>query len=641
MLLLYYIAALNIEHAYYARTGTYERFDGLCFVDTLELAEDSERQFTFMTEENTARVERQKTAPITVIIGNPPYNVGQINENDNNKNRKYKVIEKQIRDTYARDSKASNVNALHDAYVKFFRWAVDRLEGRDGIVCLVTNNSFTDQTAFDGMRKNLLQDFTKIYHIDLHGNVRKNPKLSGTTHNVFGIQVGVGITVAIRNSAYTNNQLLYHRVPEDWRKEEKLSWLAKKQDIEEVEWQTLQPDGNHTWLVPAHAEAFGAFLPIGSRETKGGKRANDKAIFNTFSIGLNTSRDAWVYCFDKAQLAAQVQRSIETYNREMDRWNRAGQPDDIDTFVDRDETKIKWSSRLKETFARGVYAEFQEDKIRNAFYRPFTKRFLFFDAVMNHRRGIFPRMFPAVSTETENLVMWIKTGSEWPMFALIGNCLVDHLPQGGSQCFPFYVYKEDGTNRRENISAWSLKQFQKHYRNPRITKWNIFYYVYGLLHHPGYREKFADNLKRELPRIPFAPDFQAFASAGKQLARLHLKYEALEPYDLQWIESDAVPLSYHVDRMKLSKDKTALRVNDSLTLAGIPPDVFAYRLGSRSALEWIIDQYRLKTDKRSRIRSDPNRPDDEEYIVRLVGQVVRVSLETVAIVRGLPEESGG
>ncbi len=231
MLLPYYIAALNIEHAYYERTGAYERFDGLCFVDTLELAEGSEQQFAFMTEEKTARVERQKTAPITVIIGNPPYNVGQVNENDNNKNRKYKVVDERIRVTYAKDSKASNVNALSDVYVKFFRWAMERLEERDGIVCFVTNNSFVDQTAFDGMRKNLLQDFTRIYHIDLRGNVRKNPKLRGTTHNVFGIQVGVGLTVAIRNAKHANHALLYHRVPEDWRKEQKLSWLAERQKL--------------------------------------------------------------------------------------------------------------------------------------------------------------------------------------------------------------------------------------------------------------------------------------------------------------------------------------------------------------------------------------------------------------------------
>ena len=643
MLLPYYIAALNIEHAYYERTGAYERFDGLCFVDTLELAEDSEQQFAFMTEENTARVERQKTAPITVIIGNPPYNVGQINENDNNKNRKYKVIEKQIRDTYAKDSRASNVNKLSDAYVKFFRWAVERLEDRDGIVCFVTNNSFVDQIAFDGMRKNLLQDFTKIYHTDLHGNVRENPKLSGTTHNVFGIQVGVGITVAIRKAQHDNRALLYHRVPEDWRKEEKLSWLAEKQNVAPVEWRTLQPDADHTWLLPSHTDEFRAMLPIGSRETKANKGANEEAIFKIFSIGVNTNRDAWVYCFDKEQLADQVQRSIETYNGEIDRWNRAKRPKDVDDFVVKDESKLKWSSRLKETFSRGIYAEFDVEKVRDALYRPFTKRFLFFDSVMNHRRGVLPSIFPTAHAERENLLICVPSGGNRKDFGCLVSNIIPNLDLAfeKAQCFPFYVYNEDGTNRRENITDWSLTQFQDHYRNPSITKWDIFYYVYGFLHHPGYREKFADNLKRELPRIPFAPDFQAFTSAGKQLARLHLEYEALEPYELQWIESDDVPLSYRVDRMKLSKDKTALTVNDSLTLAGIPPDVFAYRLGNRSALEWVIDQYRLKTDKRSGIHSDPNRPDDEEYIVRLVGQVVRVSLETVEIVRGLPEESGG
>ena len=645
MLLPYYIAALNIEHAYYERTGVYERFDGLCFVDTLELAEGSEQQFAFVTEENTARVERQKTAPITVIIGNPPYNVGQINENDNNKNRKYKVIEKQIRATYAKDSTASNVNALSDAYVKFFRWAVERLEERDGVVCFVTNNSFIDQTAFDGMRKNLLQDFTKIHHIDLHGNVRKNPKLSGTTHNVFGIQVGVGITVAVRNSRHTNHRLVYHRVPEDWRKEEKLSWLAKKRDIEGVEWKILQPDDDHTWIVPEYADDFRVLLPIGNRDTKAGKRTNDGTIFRTFSAGINTSRDVWAYCFDEEQLADKARQCIEAYNSEVDRWKRAGRPKDIDSFVDSDETKIKWSEGLKNTLARDVYAEFNKVKIRNALYRPFIKRFVFFDSVMNERRYVLPRIFPnSIAEEGNSVICLTGIGSEKPFMALVSNQLLDyHFVGAGAvtQCFPFYVYNKDGTNRRENITDWSLKQFQDRYHNPSITKWDVFYYVYGFLHHPGYREKFADNLKRELPRIPFAPDFQAFASASKQLARLHLEYETLEPYELQWIESDDVPLSYRVDRMKLSKDKTALIVNDSLTLAGIPPDVFAYRLGNRSALEWVIDQYRLKTDKRSLIRSDPNRPDDEEYIVRLVGQVVRVSLETVAIVRGLPEESGG
>ena len=652
MLLPYYIAALNIEHAYYERTGAYERFDGLCFVDTLDLAEEEDKpRLPVMTEENTARVERQKTAPITVIIGNPPYNAGQINENDNNKNRKYKVIEKQIRDTYAKDSRASHKKKLYDPYVKFFRWAVDRLEKRDGVVCFVTNNSFVEGIAFDGMRKHLLEDFTKIYHVDLYGNSRKSSKGG----NVFDIRVGVGITVAIRKAQHANSDLLYHRPPEDWGKEEKLSWLAEKQNAAAVEWKTLQPDENHTWLIPTDADEFATFLPMGTRETKNQRGLDGESIFKSFSLGVATNRDQWVYDFSEENLALKLGRFIKNYNYEVFRFSQElSIPENVDDFVNNDPEFLKWTDRLKEALKAGRTLKYDEHQVRQTFYRPFTKMYLYFDSLLNQRQYQLPKYFSTRATEygkpnghaeRENLVVCLTgIGSEKPFMVLASSQIFDlHLVGAGSgtQCFPFYIYEKDGTNRRENITDWSLKQFRDHYHNPSITKWDIFYYVYGLLHHPGYREKFADNLKRELPRIPFAPDFQAFASAGKQLARLHLEYETLEPYALQWIESDDVPLSYRVDRMKLSKDKTALSVNDSLTLAGIPPDVFAYRLGNRSALEWIINQYRIKTDKRSHIPSDPNRPDDEDYIVRLVGQVVRVSLETVEIVRGLPEESGG
>jgi len=223
------------------------------------------------------------------------------------------------------------------------------------------------------------------------------------------------------------------------------------------------------------------------------------------------------------------------------------------------------------------------------------------------------------------------------MFSLAVRSVVDLLPQGGSQCFPFYTYSPDGSNRCENITDAALEKLRDHYRNPAISKWDIFHYIYAVLHHPVYREKFADNLKRELPRIPFAPDFAAFAAAGRELARLHVEYETLEPWPLEWAENPAYPLSYRVeDKMRLSKDKTALAVNSSLTLAGIPPETLGYRLGNRSALEWVVDQYRVTEDDRSGIRSDPNREDDPQYIVHLVGQVVRVSLETVRIVTNLP-----
>jgi predicted helicase len=618
MLMPYYIAALNIEHAYLDLTGQYEPFEGLCFVDTLDIPAKGQMGLTF-SKENTDRIECERGAKITVIIGNPPYNVGQLNENDNNKNRKYDAIDSRVSRTYGRESKATNKNALSDAYVKFFRWATDRLEDRDGIVCFVSNNSFVDQIAFDGMRQHLMQDFTHIDHIDLHGNVRRNPKLSGTTHNVFGIQVGVGITVAVRCSG--EKRLRYHRVPEFWRKEEKLAWLGGSM----VPWRQLNPDPDFNWVVLPAAREYGRLAAL-------------EQIFAVQSPGLQTNRDPWVYGYDGISLASRVRLLMETYNSEVDRWRRSGERSEVDGFVLSDSTKIQWCSRMKESLVRGTHAEFDEANIRSALYRPFAKKLVFFDPIVIHRPGRFKKIFPTVATERENQVIWCTCHTQIPFVVQLANCTPDEgVGSRHSICFPFYTYSPDGTNRRDNITDAALENFRQHYRNPAIAKWDIFHYIYAVLHHPAYREKFADNLKRELPRIPFAPDFAAFAAAGRELARLHVEYETLEPWPLEWVENPAYPLSYRVeDKMRLNKDKTALAVNPSLTLAGIPPETFEYRLGNRSALEWVVDQYRVTEDERSGIKSDPNREDDPQYIVRLVGQVVRVGIETVRIVGSLP-----
>ena len=654
MLLPYYIAALNIEHAHFEQTGTYEPFEGLCFVDTLDVSEHAQQGFSFLTQANTERVRRQKAAPIRVVIGNPPYNMGQQDENDNNKNRKYEGVDSRIAATYARDSRASLKNKLYDPYVKFFRWAVDRLGDRDGIVCFVTNNSFVDQVAFDGMRKHLVRDFTQIYHVDLHGNVRQNPKLSGTTHNVFGIQVGVGITVAIRKADGVTATPNYHRVPETWRKEEKLAWLAKCASITGVPWLRISPDAAQNWIGSETSDEFSTFVPMGLKEGKG--QNTNTALFDLFSLGVATNRDEWAYGFAARELDRKIRLLIKNYNSEVFRLSQEDTPpQNIEDFVNADATFMKWTDRLKESLRAGTLLKYSDEKIRSASYRPFVRKVLYFDHLLNQRRYQQHRIFPTPEVESENRAVWVKTGCEWPMFCLMTDRLVDLLPQGGSQCFPFYTYDEDGSNRKENITDWALEQFRSHYNDPAIDKWSIFHYVYGLLHHPGYREKFADNLKRELPRIPFAPQseianlkspisnspFWSFSTAGQQLAALHLDYEKLTSWPLEFLETPGQPLSYRVeDKMRLSKDKTRLTVNPSLTLTGIPPEAFAYRLGNRSALEWVIDQYQVYTDPRSSITSDPNREDDPQYIVRLVGQVIRVSIETMKIVRGLPPSFG-
>ena len=285
---------------------------------------------------------------------------------------------------------------------------------------------------------------------------------------------------------------------------------------------------------------------------------------------------------------------------------------------------------------RGKEVAFDPGKIREAQYRPFARLAYYFGDAFNEDTYQILSFFPDLNAEEENRVIWLKVGMEVPMFALATNRIPDLLSQGGSQCFPFYTYAEDGSERRENITDWTLREVQSRYGDKKISRWDIFYFVYAVLHHPHYRERYAANLRRELPRIPYAPDFRGFATAGKQLAELHVKYEQQEEYWWHRIENPKVPLSYRVEKMKLTKDKRSIIYNEFLTIDGIPPEVFEYRLGNRSALEWVIDQYQVSTDKRSGITNDPNRLDDPEYIIRLIGQVITVSLETVKIVRGLP-----
>ena len=572
MLLPYYIAALNIEHSYYELTGTYEPFEGLCFVDTLDLTEKGQAQL-YVTEKNAERVERQRRTPITVVIGNPPYNMGQQNENDNNKNRQYAEVDGRIKETYAKASKATLKTKLYDPYVKFFRWATDRLEERDGIVCFVSNNSFIDQQAFDGMQEHLLRDFTDIYHVDLHGNVRKNPKLSGTTHNVFGIQVGVGISIAVRRDGTNGHRLHYHRVPENWRKEAKLAWLLARQSIAGVEWETLPPG---QWLATG-AKDFNEFIPLA---TKIGRSAEfePNTIFKTYSPGVSTARDEVAYSYDRSVLADQVHAFFDNYNAEVDRYKRSGKGakgQALDEFLDY--SKVKWSRDLKKDLTRGRDAQFDETCLRTGLYRPFAKRFLYLADLLNDSPGLSGSFFPKGALESDNLVIATSDiAYRSPhVNVLASNCATDlHVCASvdGHQCFPYYIYESDGETRHENITNWALGHFRKHYDGKKITKWDIFYCVYGVLHHPEYRTKYAENLKRELPRIPLLKDFWGFARAGKELARLHIEYEKLEPYKLKFLENKAVPLSYRVkDKMRLAKDHRSLKVNDSLTLGGITP----------------------------------------------------------------------
>jgi predicted helicase len=631
MLLPYYIASMNIEHEYYELTGSYQPFEGICLVDTFELAEG--KQLPLFTEENTARVECQKRATIFVVIGNPPYNAGQVNENDNNKNRKYPAIDQHVSQTYGKASQATLQRKLNDPYIKAIRWASDRI-GDEGIVAFVTNNSFVHDFSFDGMRKYLEHDFYLIYVLDLGGNVRKGQKAAGS--NVFDIRVGVSINLLIKKKSHGAKQakIYYAQVDEFWSKEEKFDFLDSKEYFSSISWEEKKPDAKHNWLTEGMSEEFVNFIPMGARGAKA--PSNIEAIFKLVSLGVSTNRDSIVYDFNRQSLEGRVQQFCDDYNAEAARYQQKGRPTDVDSFVDY--KRIQWSSTLKNHLKGGTYAGFDLAKVRASVYRPFTGMCLYYDSVLNDRPAHFQRIFPNATAEAENRVICVPgIGNRQEFGCLMASAITSlDLAFEKSQCFPFYTYAEDGSNRRENITDWTLEKFRTQYKDSHISKWDLFHYVYALLHHPQYREKYAANLKRELPRIPFAVDFRGFVEAGEKLADLHVNYEKQSEHPLQRLESKDAPLNWRVEKMKLSKDKTQLIYNDFLILGGIPSEVFEYRLGNRSALDWIVDQYQVCTDKRSGILNDPNRPDDPDYIVRLIGKIVTVSLETMRIVKDLP-----
>ncbi len=641
MLLPYYISSMNIEHLFYELTGTYKPFKGVCLVDTFELAEDTQHEFGFINKENTDRIEVQKKSPITVIIGNPPYNASQVNENDNNKNRKYPTVDKKIHDTYAKDSRATLKSKLSDPYIKAIRFASDRVE-KNGIVAYISNNSFIKKISFDGMRKHLKEDFSRIYIIDLQGDIRKDSMKDGIPlgekHTIFGLRamVGISITFFIKGEHYSDKKIFYNTVDFRTTRNEKFKILENAQSYNKLNWTEIKPDAHNNWLNEDIKDDFKSFIPLGTKETRNKKQLNVKSIFKYYSLGVSTNRDPVVYDFNRESLETRVVQFCEDYNDEVNRYEKKGKEKNIniDEFVDYD--KVKWSSTLKNHCIRGNEVIFNANYIKDSLYRPFTKFHLYFDNILIDRLGHFNEFLPNKESENENRILCVSAQNE-NLRSLITNILPNLHLIGDTQCFPFYVYDKYGRKKTENITDWTLNKFREFYKDKNITKWDIFYYVYSVLHHTEYREKYSANLRRELPRIPFLNKFSKLSNLGKQFADIHLNYESSSEYPLEMIETPDEKLDWNVVKMRLSKDKTEIKYNDFLTLSGIPEEVFKYKLGNRSALHWIIDQYRIKTDKATGITHNPNNPDDPQYIIRLIKKVVTVSLESVKLIDQIKE----
>lgn len=655
-ILPYYVANLNIEATYAAITGQYEEFANLCFVDTLDnvglhtLAHGSTADlFGSVSDENVARIKRQNARKISVIIGNPPYNANQANENDNNKNREYPAIDQRIKQTYIAESTAQKTK-LYDMYARFFRWASDRLDA-NGVLAFITNRSFLDSRTFDGFRKTVAAEFAEIRVVDLGGDVRANPKLSGTKHNVFGIQTGVAIGFFVKKaSAKDRCRIFYSRRPELEAAEEKLAFLSRARLVT-VEKEEVRPDAKANWLNLTHND-FDELLPIASKNAKAATGGvAQRSIFGLFSLGVVTARDDWVYDFDRSILAKKVLTLIGTYTKDLHRLAKVRDAAERAAMLD---TSMKWTRAVKRDLARGVaYDPAPRDAIVSM-YRPFTKKFLHFDERLNEMRYRIDRFFSSQGVSRAFVFSDAGARSAFSVLAL------DVLPEyhlaastDGFQCVGLHRFDDTG-QRHDNITDWALKQFSSHYkagpgkRLPEPTKDGIFHYVYAVLHDPRYRETYAQNLKREFPRIPLhgalRADFWRWAEWGRELMDLHIGYETVEPFALTRTDrpDEKARAAGQAPKCVLKSEPEAGRIvlDSETTLTGVPPEAWAYRLGNRSAIDWVLDQHKEKKPKDPTIRAkfDTYRfADHRERVIDLLARVVAVSVETVRIVAQMKE----
>ncbi len=615
VLLAYYIAAINIESAYYAQTAKYQPFDGIVLTDTFQMTEGRDLIDTAVLPENSERVNRQKRQDIRVIIGNPPYSTGQASANDNNKNMSYPTLDARIRETYAGRSAAASVRNLYDSYIRAIRWATDRLK-KDGIIAFVTNGSFLDANNMDGLRKCLTEEFSHLYVFNLRGNQRTSGELSRKEGGkIFGSgsRTPVAITILVKDQTHTGPcALLYHDIGDYLSREDKLAIIQGLHNIDSVPWQILTPNHEGDW-INARSPLFETFMPLGNKDDKGAQK-----IFATYSLGIATGRDAWTYNFSFHALASNISSMIQTYNRETARYaqacaelNKDSGPE-VEAIVDADPRQISWTRALKADAKKRKIYEFEITSLTPSMYRPFTQEWLYFNRRFNEMVYQMPRLFPTV--QHENIVISATgIGASKAFSALATKTLPDLEMISKGQCFPLYWYEKventetpdpradmfsdeatpdaHGYIRHEAITDTSLAAFRAHYTDTTIGKEDLFWYVYGILHSPEYKERFASDLKKMLPRIPYAGDFWAFSRAGRALGEWHLHYETVEPYPLT--EDASKPLTdtdYRVTKMALGKkdgkpDKTVIVYNAHLTLRDIPLEAYDYVVNGKSAIE--------------------------------------------------------
>jgi predicted helicase len=679
VLLAYYIAAINIENAFHDQTldpddgigkEKYIPFDGIVLTDTFQLGEttDGEKLFSEMFPQNSKRVQRQQKAPLRIIMGNPPYSVGQKSTNDAAENQDYPILNEKIALTYVKNGNANNSNSLYDSYIKAFRWSTDRLDKNGGIIAFVSNGAWLDGNSADGFRKSLEREFTAIYVFNLRGNARTSGELRQKEGGgVFGLgsRTPISITLLVKNPEVKTEKatIHYHDIGDYLDQKEKLKIISDFKTFAnpQLPLKTLSPNEHGDW-ISIRNKSFENFIPL-EPDKKFNLKSNSFFVLN--SLGVTTNRDAWSYGFSKDKVENNIDRMIDFYNSQVDSYNQEivkNPKIDVTDFISKDPLKISWTSSLIPKVARGIKVNLEKNRILIANYRPFTKEHIYFGEHLVHRRGQFEEFFPK-PYELENKVIFVTgVGVRSEFTSLISNVITDGQIIQNSQCFPLYHYEEKKSKqtglfdvndnqdylRRDAISDFILERAKKQY-GKNVSKEDIFYYVYGVLHSKEYRETFSDDLKKMLPRLPLVEDvrdFWKFSKAGRALAELHLNYETVAPFaDVNVTGDDSK--SYTVEKMRFPKkdEKDTIIYNGKISITNIPAKAYEYVVNGKSAIEWIMERYAITTHKESQITNNPNDWAEEvgnpRYILDLLLSIINVSVQTVDIVSGLPKVDFG
>lgn len=689
VLLAYYIADVNIEAVYHdiMKPERYENYDGICLTDTFQLNEHGDNDiFSKLFPENSERLRKQKEAPVRVIIGNPPYSIGQKSANDDAQNLRYEHLDKRLAETYVRNSSATTTRSLYDSYIKAFRWASDRIaQLRDGgVVAFISNGAWIDGNAQDGMRKCLQDEFTSIYVFNLRGNQRTSGELSRKEGGkIFGSgsRTPITITLLVKNPVKKQDKanIYYHDIGDYLTREQKLKVVKDFHSIHNMEWSSIMPNEKNDW-INLRDGLFDSELPLCPEKKYDGKA---KSFFITYSLGIATGKDTFLYNSSINALNKNVNMMIDFYNENLEEFISQKEVKEPKDFVDYDSTKISWEHNFLQSMSRHEKFHYKPGCLGVGLYRPFFKQDFFYDKVLIQRTYQQTALFPTLIHE--NLLICVSGIGANKGFSVL---MTEKTPSldtvEKSQCFPLYWYEEnknkqkslfdDGSDddyiRRDGITDWILKEVRNRYKVKSITKEMIFYYVYGLLHSKEYRERFAADLKKSLPRIPIVEDvnmFMDFYMYGKKLADLHLNYEDVAPYpdvvvkgDRKvkmetrrdpviggFIEDTTNPDDYDYFRVwdkmrfKSKDDKSTIIYNDNITIENIPAKAYEYIVNGKSAIEWIVERYAVTQDKKSLIKNDANDWGKEHhkprYILDLLLSVINVSVQTVDIVNALPK----